>query len=466
MGYDRREKEQRLLDAMSEKAKRSFKTFIRYINPNYVFNWHHEVLIEALQRIAERKIDRIVVMMPPRHGKSELVSILFPAWCFVRNSSEHIILASYAVSLASRMSRDCQRILTSERFLTLFPHLSLYENKDHGAIRTGHRFDMPGGGHYIAAGVGGGITGEGATIGIIDDPVKNSEEADSKVYREKAWEWYATTFSTRFERGAVEVICQTRWHEDDLAGRILELKKNTEVIRFPALCEETEPHRAIGDALWADWYPREALLERQSENGSRAWNSLYQQRPAPDEGSIIKRQWFNYYNPRDYKIEGKRVNYYFDTAYTEKEKNDPTAAIAYIKDGANLYILECVAEWLDFSGQIQFIKDFTARNGYGYSSIIRVEPKATGISLVQVMKKETKLNIAEGKPPKGDKVARAHSCEGTMEGGRVYLPEGMAWVGLFLDQCAAFPNAAHDDMVDCLTGMIITETGNKGARFA
>jgi len=156
-----------------------------------------------------------------------------------------------------------------------------------------------------------------------------------------------------------------------------------------------------------------------------------------------------------------------DTVDTEKEKNDPTAGIAYVKDGPNFYILECAAEWLDFSGQIQFVKDFAARNGYSPASIIRVEPKATGISLVQVVKKETGLNITEGKPPKGDKVARAHSCEGAFEGGRVYLPEGMVWVGPFLDECAAFPNAAHDDRVDCVTGMIISETPAKtGVRFA
>lgn len=468
MGNDRREKEAKLLLAMAEKARRSFRHFIRYVAPDYIFNWHHLVLIDALQRLAERKYQRLIVMEPPRHGKSYLVSILFPAWCFARNSSEHIIVASYAVSLASRMSRDCQRVLSSDRFTQMFPTLSFSEAKEVGAIRTGHRFDMPGGGHYIAAGVGGGITGEGATIGIIDDPVKNSEEADSMTYREKAWEWYATTFSTRFETGAIEVVCQTRWHEDDLTGRILEKKKNgTEVIRFPALCEEAEAHRQIGDALWPEFYPREVLLERQAENGSRAWNALYQQRPAPDEGSTIKRRWFGYYDPREYKFENKKVDYYFDTAYTEEEKNDPTGGIAYVKEGAYLYVLEFHVDWMDFEAQIEFVKDFCKRNGYSYRSIARVEPKATGKTLASTMKKSTGLNIAEGKPPKGDKVARAHSCQGTLEGGRVLLPRGMAWVDRFLAQCAAFPNAAHDEEVDCLTGMIISEAEIKqGVRFA
>ena len=449
-------------------ARDSFRHFIEFVKPDYEFNWHHLVIIDALQRLAERKYQRLIVMCPPRHGKSELVSVLFPAWCFVRNTKERIIVASYALGLASRMNRECQRILSSDAFVELFPEIRFAKDTEPGAIRTNERFDVTGGGHYVAAGVGGGITGVGATIGIIDDPVKNSEEADSITYREKAWEWYVTTFTTRFERSAVEVVCQTRWHEDDLTGRILERKKHgTEVINLPAICEKPEEHRAIGEALWPSWYSREWLLEKQAENGSRAWNALYQQRPAPDEGSIIKRQWFGYYEPRQYKLEGKRVNFYFDTAYTDKEKNDPTGGIAYVKEGANFYILEFSVDWMDFSTQIQFVKDFCKRNGYSPSSIARVEPKATGITLVQVMKKETGLNIAEGKPPKGDKVARAHSCEGTLEGGRVFLPKGMAWVDRFLAQCAAFPNAAHDEEVDCLTGMIISElTAKVGVRFA
>lgn len=282
--------QQELNEAVAILCRRSFLDFIAEVKPDYEFNWHHLVIIDALQRLAERKYQRLIVMCPPRHGKSELVSVLFPAWCFARNQSEHIIVSSYALGLASRMNRECQRILSSDAFTALFPGVTFAKDTEPGAIRTNERFDVAGGGHYVAAGVGGGITGVGATIGIIDDPVKNSEEADSVTYREKAWEWYTTTFTTRFERNAVEVVCQTRWHEDDLTGRILQRKKHgTEVINLPAICEKDEPHRAIGEALWPSWYSREWLLEKQAENGSRAWNALYQQRPAPDEGSIIKK---------------------------------------------------------------------------------------------------------------------------------------------------------------------------------
>ena len=458
MGNDSRDKFEVYRQARAEKSRRNFEYFIRQVSPKYEFNWHHLVLIDALQRLAERRYKRLIVTMPPRHGKSELVSVLFPAWCFARNQSEHLIIASYAFDLASRMNRECQRIIDSDSYRQLFPNVTFAKESEPGSIRTNQRFDIAGGGHYVSAGVGGGITGVGATIAIIDDPVKDAMEADSLTYRDRAWEWYTTTFTTRFERGAIEVICQTRWHEDDLTGRILERKKHgTEVINLPAICEKPEPHREIGEALWPAWYSREWLLEKQSENGSRAWNALYQQRPAPDEGSTIKRQWFQYYDPRQYKIEGKKVNYYFDTAYTKNEKNDPTAGIAYVREGADLYVLECASEWLDFGEQKRFIKDFSARNGYSPLSIIRIEPKATGISLVQEIKQGTALNVKEGETVKGDKPARVNRCEGILEAGRVHLPKGMAWTAQFLDECAAFPNAAHDDRVDCLTGMIINE---------
>lgn len=445
-------------------CRASFADFIEAVRPGYVFNWHHLVLIDALQRLSERQFERLIVMMPPRHGKSELVSRLFPAWRFAASPDEQIILSSYSLDLASAMNRDCQRIITGNEYRRIFPQTRLREKNEEAAVRNNHRFDIVGSkGYLISAGVGGGITGAGATIAIIDDPVKNAQEADSSTYRDSAWEWYRTTFRTRFEPGAVEVICQTRWHEDDLTGRILQGQnddKKTEVISFPALAEREEEHREIGEALWSGKYNRNALLQIKSDVGTRSWNALYQQRPAPDEGAILKKAWFSRYDPRTFTPKG-RVNFYLDTAYTDKETNDPTAAIAYIKIGADFYILDCVSKWLDFNEQIKFVEKFCEANGYNGSSIVRVEPKATGKSLVQVLKKQTRLNIKEADPPKDSKVSRANSVSPIVEAGRVYLPIGLSWVEDFLTEIASFPNAAHDDRVDCLTGMIISETTPK-----
>ena len=450
-------------------ARDSFYDFIRAVKPDYEFNWHHIVLIEALQALANREYSRLIVMMPPRHGKSELVSRLFPAWCFARNVNEQVIVASYSLDLASAMNRDCQKVVTSDTYTFLFPDSRVATIGDVGKIHTTKRFDISTGkGYYVAAGVGGGITGVGATVGIIDDPVKNSEEADSQTYREKAHDWYKSTFSTRMEPGAIEVICQTRWHEDDLTGRILlENKPGTRVISMPALAEKADEKRMVGDSLWPSKYPRTALLERKETVGTRVWNSLFQQRPADEEGGPIKKAWFGTYDPRTFDLKGQKVNFYVDTAYTDKERNDPTGALAYVKHGADYYLLEFSAQWLEFNDQVKFVKDFAMRNGYSGSSIIRVEPKASGKSVVQVMKAGTALNIREAVSPKDSKTARVNSVSGVIEAGRVLLPSGMLWVQNFLSEVGSFPNAAHDEAVDCLTGMIINETQKQPhARFA
>lgn len=449
--------------AITEKCRRSFRFFIEQVQPDYIFNWHHLEIIAACQELADRKsFKRLILMVPPRHGKSQIVSRLFPAWMLGRNPNEQIITSSYADSLASDMNRDCQRIMTSEAYKYVFPKSALSSKKDPGIVQNSSRFDIQGfKGYYKSAGVGGGITGAGCTVGIIDDPVKNAEEADSPTYRNKAWEWYTTTFKTRFEPGCIEIICQTRWHEDDLTGRILGIYEHdlqTKIICLPAIAERWEPHRKPGEPLWPGKYDLTALTEKKKDVGSRSWLALYQQRPAPDEGGLIKKAWFGYYDLTTFAMQpDERVNFYFDTAYTDKEKNDPCAGIAYVKRGNDFYVLECLDKWLDFTAQTEWIQQFTEDNGYSRNSLIRVEPKATGKSLVQVLRKHTNLNIKEGPAPKDSKVARVNSVSAVIEAGRVLLPQRANWTENFLLQCASFPNAAHDDMVDCLTGMIISE---------
>lgn len=444
------------------RCRESFRQFIRYVKPDYIFNWHHDVLIEACQRLAERKTRRLIVMMPPRHGKSEVVSRLFPAWILGRNPDEQIITASYSADLASAMNRDCQRIISSDQYKAIFSDTRLSEGKDVGAVRNSSRFDIPGHkGHYVSAGVGGGITGVGCTVGIIDDPVKNASEADSQTYRNSAWEWYTSTFKTRFEPGCVEIVCQTRWHEDDLTGRILQMigtDPNTEIISFPALAEHDEEHRKTGYALWEGKYPRPELLQKKIEVGTRSWNALYQQRPAPDEGGLLKKAWFPEYDPAKVDLKGIPVRFYLDTAYTDQEKNDPCACLAYIRKGYDIYLVAGFSRQLDFNDQIEVTKSFCLEHGYTGASMILVEPKATGKSLVQVMKKQTSMNIKEAIAPKDSKIARVNSVSAIVEAGRVHVPKGQVWVLNFLSECASFPNAAHDDQVDCLSGILINET--------
>lgn len=444
--------------AHAELCRRSFYDFIKAVRPSYEFNWHHLVLIDALQQVAERKIMRLVVQMPPRHGKSELVSRLFPAWILARDPDEQIILASYAATLANSMNRDAQRVMASDKYQAFFQR---HTSDKTGHTQTGQRFDVLGSrGYLCSVGVGGGITGFGCTVGIIDDPVKNAQEADSQTYRENNWDWYTSTFRTRFEPAAVEVICQTRWHEDDLAGRILARDEEGGVVllSLPAIAEDDEPNRAKGSPLWDGKYNLDALRTIGKDVGTRTWNALYQQRPAPDDGGIIRRSWFPTYNPATVDLSGLPVHFYVDTAYTDKEKNDPTGFWAYVKKGADFYIVGATTKYLDFTDQVKHLELFCRQNGYTNRSLVRVEPKATGKSVVQVLKKNSLLNIREAISPTDTKVSRVNSISATLEAGRVHFPK-TPWADEVLAQLAAFPNAAHDEYVDCLTGMVLNERG-------
>lgn len=449
----------------AELCRRSFREFVLRLRPGYKFNWHHEVLIAALQRLGDREIKQLIVSMPPRHGKSELVSRLFPAWLLCRNGDEQIIACSYAASLANAMSRDCQRVINSETYRKYFPDTRLSDGTDIGFTRSAQRFDVVGRqGYYMSAGVGGGITGAGATVGIIDDPVKDAAEADSAVVRDNIWEWYTSTFLSRQEMNYIEVILATRWNEDDLTGRVLKQEDEEGgrvIICLPAIAEQDEEYREAGEPLWNDKYNLDRLHKIKTRVGTKQWTALYQQRPSPAEGNIFKKSWFGRYNKAELNLNELAVKFYADTAYTDQEKNDPCAFLAYVTHNSNYYILKCVSKHLNFPDQMKYLQEFASANGYSSKSIIRVEPKATGKSLVQSVRKYTSLSIAEAKVPSTSKVARANQVSPICESGRVFVPFGEAWVDDFLEQVSVFPNAKNDDEVDCLSGMIINDGGSK-----
>lgn len=453
-------------DVEQEKARRRLKSFIAYTMPEYEFNWHHDYMIDKLERFARGDIKRLMVFMPPRHGKSQLVSRHLPAFIFGRNPDARVIACSYSADLASAMNRDVQRIMTSEKYPGLFPESRLNEKNvvtTQSWLRNSTTFEVVDRkGYYVSAGVGGAITGKGADFAIIDDPVKNSEEASSPTYRNRHWEWYTSTLYTRLEKGGAILITLTRWHEDDLAGRLLKLQEESpesdhwEVVSFPAIREDMShpgDPRQIGEALWRSKYDEERLAVIRSSVGSRVWASLYQQRPAPDEGGLIKGSWFSWYD----EAEEGTINFYVDTAYTEKQQNDPTAILAYWKSGNDLYLKSCATVRKEFPELIRFIQEFAMKNGYTNSSRIAIEPKASGLSVIQQLQAQTSLNVVKDKPPRDGKVARVNAVSAIIESGRVHLPMGRAWVDGFLEECKVFPNGTHDDQVDCLVGAIQRE---------
>ncbi len=228
----------------AELARRSLLAFTHYTKSDYEINWHHRIVAEHLDRVLVGKCRRLMIFMPPQNGKSELVSRRFPAYAFGKKPNLRIIACRYSDSLAQDMSRDVQKIIDTKEYRTLFPNVRLAEGSDLEK-RTQGQFDVVGGtGYYIASGIMGSITGKTSDIGIVDDPIKNRAEAESEVFRDRVWEQYKSAFATRqFGSEGSIIVCLTRWHSDDLAGRLLALAEGNpdaeqwEVLNFPAIKE-------------------------------------------------------------------------------------------------------------------------------------------------------------------------------------------------------------------------------------
>jgi hypothetical protein len=279
-------------------AQLDFGEFVRYTKPDYEFNWHHQLLIAHLQKFAEGKIKKLMVFMPPQHGKSELTSRRLPAYLLGINPKLKLIGCSYSGGLAASFNRDVQRIIDSEEYADIFPETYLNQSNVRTAaqgsyLRNSDKFETVGHrGFYKSVGVGGGLTGTPADIGIIDDPVKDAVEAESQTYRARVWDWFTQVFMTRLHNASQIIVTQTRWNLDDLSGRILKYMNNDNswtVLSLPAICEgDINPNdpRQLGEALWGQKHSLERLLEIKSAN-PRAFHALYQQDPKPFEGGLV-----------------------------------------------------------------------------------------------------------------------------------------------------------------------------------
>ena len=305
---------------------------------------------------------------------------------------------------------------------------------------------------------------------LIDDPIKDAEQADSPVYRQKVWEWYTSTLYTRLAPGGGILLIQTRWSEDDLAGRLLDQMKRGEgdkwkVVSFPAIAEVDEPHRKAGEALHPERYNLEALEGIKQAVGSRVWTSLYQQRPAAAEGSIIKRAYWKYYRPtsedpatlvRELGITS--VVQSFDTAYKTKEGNDHSVCVTMGIAPARFYVLDL------WRGKVEYPdlkRAAVAQHAKWNPHAVLIEDAASGQSLIQELRRDTRLPVLPIKVDK-DKVSRVNAITPQLEAGLVYLPETAHWVADFVDEAATFPNAAHDDQVDAFTQALNYARTNSG----
>lgn len=426
----------------------SFDEWLPLVTPSYNWKWRHLVYArQALNEIAAGTLKRLMVFMPPRHGKTEQTTVRFPAWWLERDPTQRIILGAYNQTLADKFSRKTRRIIKDRiRISAERNAASDWETEAGGGLR--------------AVGVGGGITGMGGNLILIDDPVKSREEANSETYRNKTYDWYTDDLYTRLEPGGAIILIMTRWHEDDLAGRLLanDKEEKWKVINLPAFAEENDPlGRSLGQALCPERFNEAQLKEIQSVmEGS--FLALYQQRPAAVEGEIFKRFWWQFYTIAPYF---ERIVHSWDTAFKKGSDNDFSVCTIWgiSKDG--FYLIFRWKEKVEFPELKQAVVSLAHQ--FPPDEIL-IEDKASGQSLLQELARETRLPIMPFKVDT-DKLARANASTPLVKSGNVYLLEGSPWIKDFLDNLSSFPNAPHDDDVDSFTQFILSEK-DKSKKFS
>ena len=355
--------------------------------PNYIVGDMHRQICEKLEAVERGEIKRLMIFTPPRHGKSELVSKRLEAWLLGRNPKKQIISASYGADLASDFGRDVRNIVASKEYETIFPQVKLAEDS-----QSKNRWHTNHGGSYVSAGVGSAITGRGADLLNIDDPVKDRAEAESETVREGVWNWYVSTAYTRLMPGGSVILTMTRWHEDDLAGRLLEAEKSGgdkwEVLRLPAIDEH-------GRALWPERYDEKALNGIRAAIGEREFGALYQQNPKPAGTSFFEvENVLESGKPIDMPSHCDAVFATIDTAVKTGSKNDGTAVCFWASTRSQTYKLVMI-DWdiLQIEGSLleswlptifEMLEEFARKHKAIYGSLgAYIEDKASGMILLQ-----------------------------------------------------------------------------------
>ncbi len=445
------------------KARNGLLPFTLYTKPDYEVNWHHQILADALDGFVEGVVKRLMICLPPRHGKSELVSRRLPAYIFGRNPDARIGAVSYSADLASRMNRDVQSIIDTPEYTRLFPDTKLFgksvrDGIDGSYLRNSDIFEIVGfTGYYRSAGVGGGITGMGFDYIIIDDPIKNRAEANSPTIRQTHWDWYTSTLYTRLEKNGSILLTLTRWHFDDLAGRLLALEQESgvadqwTVITLPAIAREPlneYDQREIGQPLWESKFGNTAL-ERIQANNAFEFEALYQQSPKVAGNALFDTAKIEIV---DNAPECIKVVRFYDLAVRANKRADYTAGVKLgVTQDEQFVILDV------WRGQKELpdVHEIIAQNAHidGVKVPIRLEAEKAGIIQLDYLLRDSRLRsfILDAKPPLGDKYTRASPFATRVNAGRVKMVRG-TWNRAYLDELAIFPQGANDDQVDATSG--------------
>ena len=435
--------------ARRELARRHLLDCVKYNFEAYQVNWHHELIAEKLEAIERGDITRLMIFMPPRFGKSELSSKQFPAWYLGRNPEKEIIAASYGAELAMDFGRKTRNIFNSTEFKKVFKNITVAEDSS-----SAGRWNTNRGGAYVAAGVGGAITGRGANLLIIDDPLKNWKEAYSPVRRKEVWDWYTSTAYTRLSPNGAIVLIMTRWHKDDLAGRLLEDMKNEgdqwEILNLPAIAETNEKYRKKGSALWPEQYSLERLGQIKTTIGTAKFNALYQQDPFSEEHQEFKSRFFKMTTEAeaDHRRHGRYLT--IDPALSEKETDDFTGWVDNRVDADNNWHISARRLRLNSAQLLNLL--FTEYEKHHYDRIGIEKEKYLQVLKPWIEQEERKRNvflpITELAHGGRAKALRIRGLLPRYEAGAIYHIHGQC--GELEEELIEFPLGGHDDLADAL----------------
>jgi len=428
--------------------------FCKYIDPDYIVGKHHRILADQLMAIENGDRDRICVNMPPRHGKSHLVSTMFPAWFLGRNPNKKLMMVSHTTDLAVDFGRKVRNLIASETYREIFPTVQLAKDS-----KSAGRWNTSVGGEYYACGVGSALAGRGADLLLIDDPHSEQDVINGNFdVFDKAYEWFTYGARTRLMPGGRVAIIQTRWHLDDLTGRVTkdmamsDRADQYDVVEFPAILEVERKGQTVERPLWPEFFDMDALLRTKASMPLFQWNAQYQQKPTAEEAAIVKREWWNTWEGEtppscEYLIMS------LDAAAEKHNRADYTAlttwGVFYNEEtnAYNIILLNIIKDRYEFPELKQKCMD--EYNEWEPDSFI-VEKKSAGTAIYQEMRR-TGIPVQEFTPHRGsgDKTARLNSVADIVASGLVWVPRAR-WAEELVDEVASFPFASHDDLVDSM----------------
>ena len=462
----------------AEAAHRDLIEFCKLMQPDYIVGKHHRILADLLmeieqgkeydqsgEEISETGKDRVCVNIPPRHGKSQLVSIYFPAWFLGRNPDKKVMMVSHTTDLAVDFGRKVRNLIGTNNYKSVFPNVALaIDSKSAGRWNTNM------GGEYYACGIGSSIAGRGAHLLLVDDPHSEQDvlSGNFDVF-DKAYEWFTFGARTRLMPGGRVAIVQTRWHMDDLTGRVVrDMSQNDQadqynIVEFPALLEvatedktEENPTGIVEKPLWPEFFNLRALQQTKASMPLFQWNAQYQQNPTAEEAAIVKREWW-----QEWKEEGipdlHHIIQSYDTAFSKKETADYSAITTwgvfypFANNVPHLILIDAKRGRWDFP---ELKKIALKEYKYWEPETIIIEAKASGTPLTQELR-QLGIPVVNYTPSKGqDKHVRVNSVAPLFESGMIWAPE-TRWSDDVIEECAAFPYGDHDDLVDSMTQAVM-----------